>query len=468
VGHIEREMERDGEMLGTLANSAFFNFTDSNVTQPILSCQLQSNATIVNQGDDLLITRIITNVGNEPAFNVDFVSIAPDLISVDNFDIISGNITQSIAQLNPGQSTTETAVLRCNHNENRSDEYQFYMEYDAIANPSLANHWSEPQFDGDRYQKSSNVLSIFHNDVENYPWMLVNYEISAATPQVGDDITISATIKNMGETDAENIEWQVRAFPDYGYSCDLGINLTADSGIIPRLNSGASINLEINYTVDAYNRYFGGICEFSIDLQYDEIEGTQNIIMDSDNFYANDAGSAQYVVLPKQNQDIGPTLNLFYNIDMTSNQTGTTITLDCSISNNGTSPAYNTQFMTSYRDGDEVFYTKYLSGIEIYPYLSLGVLQPGETVHFSTRFVLLENVESSNFSINPLLTYTIHEAPPTYGAWNGFTTMNQYQTIIDDTTPINKQATVWMIIAFTALTGIVIESVVLYRKIKIL
>ncbi|UYP48413.1 hypothetical protein NEF87_004698 [Candidatus Lokiarchaeum ossiferum] len=468
MGHIERQMDREGNMFGTLSDAAFFNFTDSNITQPIISCQLLSNASVINQGEDLVITRIIQNVGYASAYNLEYMDFDPYLIDVDNFDLISGNINQTITQLDSGQVDTQTMIIRCNHNENQIEEYQYYVEYDAIANPSLADHWSEPQFGGGRYQKSSNELLIFQNNVENYPWMNVDYTISDLSPEVGDNITISARITNKGVSNVENLDWQLNAFPDYGYSCDLGINLTSDSGKITQLNAGNTAEIEVNYTVDAYNRYFGGICEFSLDMQYDEIGGTQNIVMDSDNFYANDAGSAQYTVFPKKVPFFGPRINMNYNIDMKTNHTGTIITLDCIIENNGTSPAYNVEFLTSYRDGDELFFVKQLSGIDVYPDLNLGILQPGESVHFNARFILMKRVDIGNFSLNPFVMYTVHERDPSYGAWYSFTTMNQNQMDAENISERNTPAIIWMIVALSAIGIVGIESIIIYRKIKMI
>jgi hypothetical protein len=461
--HIYREMERDGDLLGTFAESANFVFTDAKESEPILACVLTTNSTTVSNGEDLLITRTVTNVGGQTAYNIDFYEPYDDLISTNNFDLISGDLFTPIETLAPGVANSSTAVLRLNSSADRTREYQFWAQYDATADPTEANHWSEPQNGDAQFTTVSNRIQTFQNDdgSDIDPWMIVTYEVSDYHPLVGDVVNISATIQNIGETQAENVEWQFNPFPNGGYT---GLNTSVESGVIPSIDAGSSANVSVLYKVDVYNRHFGGLGEISCDLEFDEYNTTDHVVMDSSSIYFADTGMARFLIYPNVGQNFGPQLDLSVVLTAPTTLVGDKVSVDFSITNVGDSPAYNVYPTASYRDGNEVFYIEFYSGIDLG--INLDVLHPGETVYFTARMKLLTAVAFEDLSIAPHVRYTIRDDDSLWSSWTCIATPLQILEIVEGT-KLSGQ-TIWMIIALSAIAIIAGESVILYRKIKMI
>ncbi|MHA1522527.1 MAG: hypothetical protein ACTSRK_20355 [Promethearchaeota archaeon] len=451
-GHIERELDYEGNMNGFLPESANFVFTDGQESEPILNSLFSVDDTTVNYGEEITVTGIITNVGGQTAYDIDvFFS------SFSDFNLTSGETTYEIESLESGESYTTSATLVCDDNGDDISNFQMYYYYDATANLELANHWSRPQFTGDRFYGTSNQIRIFQNDVDPEPWMVVKYNIDNIGPQVGEEINITATITNIGDVYASYIQWDFNPFPNYDYYeyNELGINLTDDSGIIERIDPSESVNVSTSYTVDAYNRYFGGNCGYSCDLTFYNQNETNPIDMDSYNYGDNEAGSSVYSIYPSENQIFGPVLIFNEEISASSSEAGALVTIDFTISNNGSTPAYNVYVHTDYYDGGEYFYLEYLEGF--YPDFSLGTLYPDESLNYRTRFTLLKNTSIANLSVTPYITYSVRQDSETC-----FITPGQ---ISEGSNKMSGQ-TIWMIVAIAAIAVIVGESFVFYKKVK--
>ena len=456
--HIERELSHDGNMNGYLPDDANFVFTDAQESQPILNSIFTVDDTTVNYGEEITVTATITNVGGQTAYDIDI-----DHPDFNNYNLTTENLIINIESLEPGESSTISTTYVCDHNSNNTPEYQIEYEYDATNNLDLANHWSRPQFSDYRFTGSSNRIKLFQNDADPEPWMIVNYTVDNIGPQVGETINISATITNIADVYASNIHWNFDRFPNGGYIgySELGLNLTDDSGIIERLDPSESVNVSTSYIVDAYNRYFGGDCGYSCDLTfYNQNETAQidQIEMDSYNYANNDAGSSVYMIYPRESQIFGPVLIFNQEISAPSSEAGTIVTIDFTISNNGTTPAYNVYANANYYDEygtDEYFYIKYLEGIG--PDVSIGTLYPGESLNYRTRFTLLKNTSIANLSVSPYITYSVREDSQIC-----ILTPNQ----ISEGRKKLSMETIWMIVAIAAIVVIIGESFVFYKKVK--
>ncbi len=451
--HIIREMNHDGNMNGFLPDDANFVFTDAQEPQPILNSVLTVDDTTVNYGEDITVSAIITNVGGQIAYNID-VSHTP----FNNFNLTSGDLIDNIESLEPGESYEVSATFVCDHNNNITTEHQINYYYDATDSLNLANHWSRPQFSGDRFFGSSNRISLFQNSEDPKPWMVVKYDIDNIGPQVGETINITATITNIGDVYASDIQWDFNPFPNgyyYRYN-ELGLNLTDDSGIIERLDPSESVNVSVLYIVDAYNRYFGGDCGYSCDLEfYSEEEETTLIEMDSYNYGRNDAGSSVYLIYPREDQIIGPILIFDQEISAPSGEKGSLITIDFTVTNIGTTPAYNVEANTDFQDGSD-YYIKFLEGND--PDFLFGTLYPDETLNYRARFLLLKNVSIENLSVTPYITYSVRQDSETC-----YLTPNQ----ISGSKKLSGE-TIWMIVALSAIAALIGESYYLYRKTKLI
>jgi len=451
-GHIERELNYEGNMNGFLPESANFVFTDGQESEPILNSLFSVDDTTVNYGEEITVTGIITNVGGQTAYDIDVY-----YPSFSDFNLTSEELIDNIVSLESGESYSTSATYVCDDSGDDISNYQMYYYYDATANLELANHWSRPQYTGDRFYGSSNQIRLFQNDVDPEPWMVVEYNIDNIGPQVGEEINITATITNIGDVYASNIQWDFDPFPNYGYYeyNELGINLTDDSGIIERLDPLESVNVSALYTVDAYNRYFGGDCGFSCDLTFYNQNETNPIDMDSYNYGDNEAGSSVYSIYPRENQIFGPVLLFNEEISAPSSEEGALVTIDFTISNNGSTPAYNVYVHTDYNDGSQYFYLEYLEGF--YPDFSLGTLYPGESLNYRSRFILLKNTSIANISVTPYITYSVRQDSETC-----FITPGQ---ISEGKTKLSGE-TIWMIVAIAAIAVIIGESFVFYKKVK--
>jgi hypothetical protein len=451
-GHIERELNFEGNMNGFLPESANFVFTDAKESQPILNSLFSVDDTTVNFGEEITVTGIITNVGGQTAYDIDVY-----YPSFSDFNLTSGESTYEIESLEPGESYPTSATYVCDDNSDDISNFQMYYSYDATGNLDLSNHWSQPQFSRARFRGSSNQIRIFQNDVDPEPWMVVEYFIDNIGPEVGEEINITATITNIGDVYASNIQWDFDPFPDggdLGYS-ELGLNLTDDSGIIERLDPLESVNVSALYTVDAYNRYFGGDCGYSCDLTFNNQNESDQINMDSNDYYDNDAGSSVYLIYPLEGQIFGPVLLFNQDISAPTSETSTLLTIDFTISNNGSTPAYNVYVHSEYHYGSEYFYLQYLEGIG--PDISIGTLYPGESLNYRTRFTLLKNTSIANLSVTPYITYSVRQDSETC-----FLTPNQ----ISEGSKKLSGETIWMIVAIAAISVIIGESFVFYKKVK--
>jgi len=453
--HIERQLHYGGNMNGYLPDDANFVFTDAQESQPILNSVFTVNDTSVNFGEEITVTATITNVGGQAAHNI--------VVSDGNFydfNLTSGDLIGPTESLEPGESYETSATYVCDESSDSTSDLYVYYYYDATSNLDLANHWSQPQFSRDQFRGSSNQIRIFQNSGDPDPWMVVKYNIDNIGPQVGETINITATITNIGDVYASNIHWDFDRFPDggdIGYS-ELGLNLTDDSGTIDRLNSSESVNVSALYTVDAYNRYFGGDCGYSCDLTfYNQNETAQidRIDMNSDDFYDNAAGSSVYLIYPREGQIFGPVLLFNQEISAPSSEAGTIVTIDFTISNNGTTPAYNVYVQTNYRYGSQYFYLQYLEGF--YPDFSFGTLYPDESFNYRTRFTLLKNTSIANLSVSPYISYRVRKDSEII-----YLTPNQ---ISEGKTRLSGQ-TIWMIVAIAAIVVIIGESFIFYKKVK--
>ena len=453
-GHIERELEHDGNMNGYLPDNANFVFVDAKESEPILNSVFTVDDTTVNYGEDITVSAIITNVGGETAYDIDVYHT-----NFNNFNLTSDDIIDNIESLAPGESYETSATYVCDHHENITTEFQLDYGYDATNNLDLANHWSRPQFSGPRFTGSSNRIKLFQNYVDPEPWMVVKYNIDNIGPQVGETINISATITNIGDAYASNIQWDFNSFPNYGYYNydELGINITEDSGTIERLNPSETVNVSASYIVDAYNRYFGGDCGYSCDLRFFNQNDTIPIVMDSYNYPMNDAGASHYMIYPREDQIFGPILIFDQTITAPSNEEGSIVTIDFTVSNIGTTPAYNVYVHTDYHDGGEYFYLEYLEGF--YPDFSFGTLYPGESINYRTRFTLLKNTSIENLSVTPYITYNVRKDSETC-----YITPSQ----IEASSKKLSGQTIWMIVALSAIAVIIGESYLFYRKTKLI
>ena len=451
--HIERELNFDGDMNGFLPDDANIVFTNAQESEPILNGVLTVDDTTVNYGEDITVTATLTNVGGQTAYDIDVYPTA-----FTNFNLTVGDLNDNIESLEPGESYTNSATFVCDHHNNITTEYQINYDYDATNNLDLANHWSRPQFSGGRFTGSSNRIKIFQNEVDLEPWMVVKYDIDNIGPQVGEEINITAVIINIGDVYASNIHWDFNPFPDYDYYeyCELGLNLTDESGLIERLDPSESVNVSVLYIVDAYNRYFGGNCGYSCDLIFYNQEETNPIIMDSDYYGVNDAGSSVYLIYPREDQVFGPILIFDQEISAPSNEAGTIVTIEYTVTNIGTTPAYNVNAHTNYHDGSEYFYIEFLEGND--PDFSFGTLYPDESLNYRTRFKLLKNVSIENLSVTPYITYSVRQDSETC-----FLTPNQ----ISGSKKLSGE-TIWMIVALSAIAALIGESYYLYRKIKLI
>ncbi len=451
-GHIERELNSDGNMNGYLPDDANFVFTDAQESQPILNSLFTVNDTTINNGETITVTAIITNVGGQTAYDIDVYY--PDFTGND-YNLTSDDFIDNIESLAIGESYETSATFLCDHSDNDIQEFQFYYYYDATSNLDLANHWSRPQFTGDRFYGSSNQIRLFENDVDPEPWMVVEYNIDNIGPQVGEEINITAMITNIGDVYASNIQWNFNPFSIGGIYNELGLNLTDESGIIERLNASESVNVSASYTVDAYNRYFGGECGYSCDLTFFNQNETSEIDIIT-NYYGNtEAGYSVYIIYPRERQIFGPVLLFEQIISAPSNEVGTVVTIDFKISNNGTTPAYNVRVNTEFYDSPEYFYIRDIEGIG--PDLSIGTLYPGESMNYRTRFTLLKNTSIGNLSISPYVTYSVRPDSQTC-----YLTQNQ---ISEGSKKLSGQ-TIWMIVAIAAIVVIIGESFVFYKKVK--
>ncbi|QEE16092.1 hypothetical protein DSAG12_01920 [Promethearchaeum syntrophicum] len=450
--HIERELHFEGDMHGYLPDDANFVFRDGRESQPILNCIYSLDDTTVNYGEEINVTATFTNVGGQTAYDIDIIH--PD---INNYNFTIEDLIINIESLEPGEtSTISTLYISDTHNDN-TPVYQMQYYYDATSNLDLANHWSRPQFSDDRFYGTSNRIKIFNNDADPEPWMVLQYNIDNIGPQVGENVNISAVITNIGDVFASDIKWDFNPTQNYGYFNELGVNLTNDSGIIERLNSSDSVNVSAIYTVDAYNRYFGGNSGYSCNLEFysEEIEdGEDSILMNS-----NDAGFSIYLIYPREDQKFGPILIFKQEISAPSSEAGSIITIESTISNIGTTPAYNVYTQASYYETygiDEYFYLEYLEGIG--PEFSIGTLYPGESLNYRTRFTLLKNLSIENISITPYISYSARRDSQIC-----FLTPNQ---ISEGNTKLSGES-IWMIVAITAVVVIIGESFMFYKKIKV-
>ncbi len=451
--HIVREMNHDGNMNGLLPSDAHFVFKDVQESQPILNCVFTVDDTTIDYGEGITVTATITNVGDQTAYEIDISHTA-----FNNFNLTSDDLIDNLESLVPGESYVTSATYVCDHNSDIASEYQVNYAYDATNNLDLSNHWSRPQFSGDRFTGSSNRIKLFQNNVDPEPWMIVKYNVDYIGPQVGETINISASITNIGDVFASDIQWDFNPFPNYDYYeyCELGLNLTNDSGIIERLDPSESVNVSASYTVDAYNRYFGGECGYSCDLSFFNQNETTQIIMDSYNYAINDAGSSVYLIYPREKQIFGPVLIFDQEISAPSNEVGALVTIDFTITNIGTTPAYNVYAHTYYHDGSEYFYLEFLEGNN--PDFSFGTLYPDETLNYRARFTLLKNTSIEDLSITPYITYSVRKDSETC-----YLTPNQ----ISGSKKLSGE-TIWMIVALSAIAALIGESYYLYRKIKLI
>ena len=187
--------------------------------------------------------------------------------------------------------------------------------------------------------------------------------------------------------------------------------------------------------------------------------------MDSYSNDVADTGVSRFIIYPKINQIFGPQLQLSVVMDAPSTLVGDIINVDYTIQNIGDSNAYNVIPDADYRDGNDVFYIQFDSGIPLGN--NLGTLKPQESIHFNARLKLLKNVTFENLSIAPYVSYTIREEGAPYGAWACVATPNQINDMTSSSSGLNGQ-TIWMIVALSAIGIIAGESVILYRKIKML
>ncbi|MHA1561343.1 MAG: hypothetical protein ACTSPA_04395 [Promethearchaeota archaeon] len=461
-GHIERDLHYYGDHYNSLSAQANFNFTDTQESEPILNCFLTVDDTTVNYEEDITVTALITNVGGQTAYNIDIDQDDDyELISDGNFNLTSGTFLSNIDLLNPGESYETQLTLRCNHNSDRDREYQFDVAYDAISDLGLANHWSQPQTSGGRFTSSSNRIKIFQNDVDPEPWMVVSYNVTNLKPNVGENITINATIKNIGDVYASNIQWKFNQFLGYVYPSDLGFNWTDDSGIIERMDPGESINVSTLYTVDAYNRYYGGDCSFSCDLSfYNQNDTTTDLYIDSYDLDDNDAGSSRYLIYPQEEQVFGPLLIFNEVVSAPSNEIGSIVTIEFTVTNIGTTPAYNVNPHVNYFHSpgpDQYFYLERIEGNYLDFYF--GTLYPGESINYKSRFKLLQNLSLDEISVTPYIAYSIRsDSDPFYMVPNQIASIPEKEGL--------SGQSIWMIVALTAIAALIGESFIFYKKVK--
>jgi len=449
--HIERVLNFDGIMNGLLPEDANFGFIDTQESEPIINCIYTVDDTTVNYGEEINVTATFTNVGGQTAYDIDV-----DHPNLNNYNITTENLIYNIESLEPGETSTISTIYVCDHNSDNTPEYQLEYDYDATSNLDLADHWAQPQFSGERFYGYSNRIKLFQNNADPEPWMVVKYNIDNIGPQVGEEINITATITNIGDVYASNIKWDFNPFQNYGYYNELGMNLTDDSGIIERLDPLESVNVSALYTVDAYNRYFGGNCGYSCNLEFYSEE--QDEEEDSIDMNSNDVGSSIYLIYPREDQIFGPVLIFEQEISAPSNDAGTIVSAQFTLRNIGTTPAYNVETHIGYDNylwDSENYYLEFLEGF--FPDFDYGTLYPGETLNYGARFTLLKNVSIENLSVTPYITYSVRQDSQTC-----YLTPNQ---ISEGTKKLSGES-IWMIVAIAAIVVIIGESFVFYKKVK--
>ncbi len=469
--HIYREMDTNGHVSGYLPDSAHFNFTHGIGLIPLLDVSLTVDDTTVGFNETIQVTRTITNVGNVTAYNIQTSQPGYDFLSGNDFNLTSGDIFAEIDDLEPGEVDVDEMQILCNHNNTYSREYQVNLAYDATMDPGLDDHFSEPQYGASRYISASNRIRIHHNNATAQPWFTIDYDLSNHYPHVGEELTVDMRLTNIGDIDAEQINWEVLPFPDDNHESPIGYNTTPHTGNIARINAGEFTELSVIFDVEAYNHYFGSETGIACDLSFSPFNETTTISMNSDNNNYNDAGSTRILILPEEEVIIGPILKVDVELEPIIGIAGDSLDIMYNITNMGNSIAYNVDPTArfQYPGAPKDYNLTYHGGYDLFSGGNLGDLNPGESYIFNSRYLLLTNISMTNFTIQPLVEYDYLESGnPNNYAFNCFATSQNFnfEELLGESEKGVNAARVWMIISFVAIAGLVAESIVLYKKIK--
>ncbi|MHA1476262.1 MAG: hypothetical protein ACTSQ5_13885, partial [Promethearchaeota archaeon] len=163
---------------------------------------------------------------------------------------------------------------------------------------------------------------------------------------------------------------------------------------------------------------------------------------------------------PQEEQVFGPLLIFNEVVSAPSNEIGSIVTIEFTVTNIGTTPAYNVNPHVNYFHSpgpDQYFYLERIEGNYLDFYF--GTLYPGESINYKSRFKLLQNLSLDEISVTPYIAYSIRsDSDPFYMVPNQIASIPEKEGL--------SGQSIWMIVALTAIAALIGESFIFYKKVK--
>jgi uncharacterized repeat protein (TIGR01451 family) len=239
-----------------LQDYSHVNFTDGVSRVPVLTTKVTSDKYNVMPGENITLTYEISNIGEVSAYDI-FLEDNFNYGFPVNYSIMEGDpdndytVEESWNTIENGSSEIFTVKIYCNTTaENGSFLWiDPELEYHA-SNYADENLWARnPRDYYGGYQVDGSEIIILCNVTS--PILLVEYNLSATSFMVGEQINVEMKITNVGNN-ATDFDWQ---FPE------LGINTSAINGHIDFLDSSETISVESSFIVDYPERFLGDFVE---------------------------------------------------------------------------------------------------------------------------------------------------------------------------------------------------------------
>lgn len=380
VGYIHLDLISDHNK--HITNYYYINFTLDALPMPSLLLHAAANSTVVFPGDIVQIDYNITNIGNAPAYYVDFWGFSNTSAAAGAWNFINethqnfnytywnpsnGRVNYHFNQIDPGKSVPFKIILNATTPTsiwNSTFTSTSWVDYSGLNASGTPSGWIQTAI-----RNWGNDLGFWYNHSDAGPELNVRVETAKSVVEVGEIFTISANITNTGNKTAYNIDWYAPS----------PLNITNRDGVIESLAPGASTVVNTTYLVDAASLYItdstrdeaptrqlGGTFDFfewwaRIDRGggYDYSGWFINRYDDNVTAFTSDIWGSEIKldILPTSNQSFGPFLAVTVEQDTESLLNGEIATVSISVTNIGDMTAETVVVNSEFSDADFAFYS---------------------------------------------------------------------------------------------------------------
>ncbi len=351
----------------TLSGSDGFGFSDNKLNSPCVKLIQTANSTFFNEGEEILITYIVENIGTVTAYDIDIVTnIDSDIGASDHYLVVSGEPEPlNIDSLIAGSSVEKTFIINATSSTTNSEWYTAYINYEDYYNNGYTTYGNQLFIRKNTNPSNLSTLVLDMNYITDI--------------DVGDEVIFNGTITNLDDYVVTNVNWIVD-------DTLRGYNTSSITGTINSIAAHSTAIFSFSIKIDTFNRLFGEYHDSLISINWDNETGDVSAGPRTTEMNMN--------IHPMINSEFGPMIIIIPSYSISSPLKGGIITVSVDVKNVGDMIADDVILDIDYWDGSTpspIF--------EVYGGLAtiaFGPLEPGEEFTHIYKVKLLVDFDNEN------------------------------------------------------------------------